>query len=99
MKARPIDAYELELSRMLDKRSVEELDKFIVEHTEYYNKVFVADYLEAPELTKQITLCKMCANCKSVSRDTKKWALDWLKENGYDKQIRWTQFRYYGRTK
>ena len=96
MKAKAIDTYQLELAKMLEHRSTQELDMFIVEHKDRFLKVFVLDYVDAPTETKQITLCKMCANNKLVSSKTRKWAKDWLKEHGYTDKITTTRFRYYG---
>jgi len=96
MKAKPIVRYEFELTQMLEQRSVEALEHFIVEHKDEYSKMFVVDFLDADEHTKQIALCKLIVNSK-CSKATTQWARKWLKENGLSEGIRRTQLRYYGR--
>lgn len=80
-----IDKYIKELRETLEKRSVEELEKFmkkwvnkgIVDASVYKNFV-----LSSPE-TKLGTLCKMiCNNFLDIKEDTKEWARAKLKEIG-----------------
>ena len=86
-KAKSINKYAIELANVIEKRSVEELDKFIQEHKDNYEPEFIKRWEKASETVKMMTLCKIACNQNLVSKKTKKWAKKWLTEHGFSEVI------------
>lgn len=81
--------YVKERDEMLEKRSVEELITFIKKSVKkgWINRYFYNRFLMSSDLVKKATLCKMICGATNVSKDTKKWAKEWLKENNMSEEI------------
>lgn len=84
-----INKYVKELRETLEKRSVEELEKFL---KKWVNKgvvdarVYKRFTLSSIEV-KEMTLCKMICNRLDTKEDTKEWARTKLKEMGATEEI------------
>ena len=77
-----ISKYVIERDAVLEKRSIEELDKFIQANKKEYDRTFLTRWEKASEEVKMITLCKMICNCTRVSKKTQEWARKWLHKKG-----------------
>lgn len=69
--------------RMLEKRSVEELEEFLLEAYQngIHEKSFVEDLMAESDFVKMMVICKMIEESTGVSAETKAWAEKWYREN------------------
>ena len=75
--------YVKERDKMLLKRDVNELEKFVKEHKSTFEPAFVYAFLNSPEETKEITLHKMIVNCINLPFNFRQESADWLLDRGY----------------
>lgn len=71
-----------ERDQVLEKRSVEELIKFMEKWEKYgvYDKTINEQFKKASPEVQMMTLCKSICNATKISKETYNWALDKLKE-------------------
>ena len=78
-----IDKFVKERDEMLLKRDVNELRKFVREHTKEYEPFFIMAIEGASDDVLEITLHKMIANVTSIPADFAEESVKWLLERGY----------------
>jgi hypothetical protein len=68
---------------MLLKASVSEFHKFVLNHSEFFNKQFLETFQEASYEVKEITLHKMIVGAKSLPFEHRMKSAEWLTDRGY----------------
>ena len=82
-----VNKYVKERDKMLLKRDVNELRKFVKRFEEYYEKDYLERFEKATDEILEITLHKMIANVTSLPRDFVLESVQWLIERGYSPMI------------
>ena len=82
MKAK-IKKYVKERDKMLKKKSVAELRKFVTEHEEFYSEEYIKKFNEADDEVLEVTLHKMIVNVTSLPPQLRADSARWLIFNGF----------------
>ena len=75
------EKYYTELGLVLENRSVDLLERFVLNKECVRKKAFYQNFLKSNDKYKMATLCKLICNHKEVSPETRGWAEKWLKEH------------------
>ena len=78
-----VEKFVKERDEMLLKRDVNELRKFVCEHTDYYEPFYIVAINAASDEVLEITWHKMIANVTSLPIDFCEESVKWLLERGY----------------
>ena len=82
-----LEKYVKERDRMLKKKSVKALKKFIAKHEEYYSPMFVDAISRASNEVLEITLHKMIVNCTNLLTGFREKSAEWLIIRGFSLEI------------
>lgn len=79
--------YEWKLAEVLETRDVNKLTDFVLENQNLYAKGWIENWKQCSQFIKQMTFCKMCCNALHISKETREWASNWLKEHNAKETI------------
>lgn len=79
--------YAKERDKMLKKRSVKALKKFVNKNAEYYSPMFVDAINRAEDKVLEITLHKMIVHCTNLPDNLRIKSGEWLINRGFSLDI------------